>query len=202
MTLCWETAYKWASLSKRIASRCLNRNSTVAGVIITVTFCIISVCAPWIWGRMMATLMNQWANEAAIVLVYWNTLREIEYFCGISVLNVLLSYRWIASLVRRKGRKDANIVEKHSDWQLTLSKCMRGASAGEKEKEQEGSRGHGVVTCCSSTAHTSQSYGPKSPVWTEDGSGVTLADRVILQRQHAELLIIPALASFLFIKKC
>lgn len=85
MTLHWETAYKWASLSKWIAAWCLNRNSTVAGVIITVTFCIISVCALWIWGRVMATLMNQWTNEAAIVLVYWNTLRNIEDFCNISV---------------------------------------------------------------------------------------------------------------------
>lgn len=82
MTLSWKTAYKWASSSKQIAAWCLNRNSTVAGVIITVTFCIISVCALWIWGRMMAALMNQWANEAAIVLVYWNTLRTIEDFCS------------------------------------------------------------------------------------------------------------------------
>lgn len=96
MTLCEETAYKWASLSKRIAAWCLNRNSTVSGVIITVTFCIIGVCALWIWGRMMTTLINQWPNEAAIVLVYWNTVTWIEDFCIVSMLNVLLSYYVIA----------------------------------------------------------------------------------------------------------
>lgn len=32
--------------------------------------------------------MNQWANEAAIVLVYWNTLRKIEELCHVSSLNV------------------------------------------------------------------------------------------------------------------
>lgn len=37
-----DIVYKWASLSKPIAAWCLNRNSTVAGVIITVTFCIIA----------------------------------------------------------------------------------------------------------------------------------------------------------------
>lgn len=89
MTLCWETAYKWASLSKQRAAWCLNRNSTVDGVIITVTFCIITVCSPWIWGRVMTAFMNQWANEAAIVLVYWNTLRGIGDFCSISALWVL-----------------------------------------------------------------------------------------------------------------
>lgn len=41
-----------------------------------------------------------------------------------------------------------------------------------------------------------------SPAWTEDGSGVKLADGVILSGRHAEPLIIPELASFLFIKKC
>lgn len=47
------------------------------------------------------------------------------------------------------------------------------------------------------------SEGPKSnSVWTEDGLRVKLADGVILSGQHAELLIIPELASFLFIKKC
>lgn len=75
MTLCGETAYKWACLSKQMAAWCLNRSST-DGVIIAVTFCIICVCTLWIWGRVIGALMNQWANEAAIVLVYWNTLRK------------------------------------------------------------------------------------------------------------------------------
>lgn len=61
-------------------------------------------------------------------------------------------------------------------------------------KEQKGNGGHATVTRCSSAAH--------KPVWTEDGSRVKLADGVILQGRHAELLIIPELASFLFIKKC
>lgn len=40
-------------------------------------------------------------------------------------------------------------------------------------------------------------------VWTEDGSGVKLADRVILSGRHAAPLIVPEPASFfLFIKKC
>lgn len=91
MTLSGETAYKWACLSKQRAAWCLNRNSTEDGVIITVTFCIIHACAPRIWGRAMAALMNQWANEAAIVLVYWNTLRKMEDFCTVSAADAPLS---------------------------------------------------------------------------------------------------------------
>lgn len=59
----------------------------------------------------------------------------------------------------------------------------------EKSKKKKGWQGHPFASRC-------------SPVWTEDGSGVKLADGVILSGRHAEPLIIPELASFLFIKKC
>lgn len=42
---------------------------------------------PWLWRRGIAALMNQWANEAAIVLVYWNTVRKIKDFCTVAVAN-------------------------------------------------------------------------------------------------------------------
>lgn len=62
-----------------------------------------------------------------------------------------------------------------------------------KEKKNENT-GHPVPRCY---------LAPHKSVWTEDGSGVKLADRVILSGRHAEPLIIPELASFLlFIKKC
>lgn len=64
-------------------------------------------------------------------------------------------------------------------------------SAGEKSKKE--TEGQTFVTCCSSTTH--------KPVWTEDGSGVKLADGVILSGRHAELLIIPELASFFVYQK-
>lgn len=38
-------------------------------------------------------------------------------------------------------------------------------------------------------------------VWTKGGLGVKLADRVILWGRHAELLIIPELASFFVYQK-
>lgn len=63
---------------------------------------------------------------------------------------------------------------------------------GKKEKskkKKKGCQGHPFASRC-------------SPVWTEDGSGVKLAGGVILSGRHAEPLIIPELASFLFIKKC
>lgn len=163
------------------------------GVIITVTFCIIGVCALWIWGRMMATLMNQWANEAAIVLVYWNTLRKIEDFYSISALNALLSYYWIATLTHRKERNDNLYFLKHSDWHLSCDSWrhkklhyVQGRSAGSKKRAKKETKVTLLYPCCSSATH--------KPVWTEDGSRVKLADRVILQGRHAELLIIPELA--------
>ena len=164
MTLCWETAYKWASLSKQIAALCLNRNSTVAGVIITVTFCIIGVCAPWIWGRMMATLMNQWANEAPIVLVYWNTLREIEDFCSISVECSPVILPEIQTIFPETAigicfsRKTAHVRGKRDAREMKRAKRR-----GKKQK------GHGIVACHSSTSHKA-SQRPLSPVCGEDGS--------------------------------
>lgn len=144
MTLCWETAYKWASLSKWIAAWCLNRNSTVAGVIIIVTFCIICVCTLWIWGRMMATLMNQWANEAAIVLAYWNTLRKIEEFCSFFTLYVLLSYYMLGTLTPSKRRETFFLKAQWLTsimWQMQMKlsyapgrKCRR-KDLSEKETE-------------------------------------------------------------------
>lgn len=154
MTLCEETAYKWASLSKRIAAWCLNRNSTVDGVIITVTFCIIGVCALWIWGRMMATLMNQWANEAAIVLVYWNTLREIEDLRGILYAE--------CSAVISPGRH-AHPRQKKKTTEIPIDIChvtpahktairAKERRVPEKRKVRKGNKGHTVVAGCSTQA--------------------------------------------------
>lgn len=50
----------------------------------------VSSTQPRIWGRGIAALMNQWANEAAIVLVYWNTVRKIKGFCTVAVVNAPL----------------------------------------------------------------------------------------------------------------
>lgn len=130
MTLCWETAYKWACLSKQMAAWCLNRNSTEDGVIITVAFCIIHVCAPWIWGRAIATLMNQWANEAAIVLVYWNTLRKIEDSRTIYEVNaVVISLCCPASCPhsRRNSRRKTLVKKKRNKGHtlcIPLFSCM------------------------------------------------------------------------------
>lgn len=192
MTLCEETAYKWASLSKRIAAWCLNRNSTVDGVIITVTFCIICVCALWIWGRMMATWMNQWANEAAIVLVYWNTLREIEDLR--SILCAECSAVISPGHHAHPQQKDDGNPDRHLSCNTCAQNCntCKGKeSAGEKKRAKRKQRSH----CCRRLLHTSQSG-------LRLVRGVKLADRVILWGRHAELLIIPELASFLFIKKC
>lgn len=197
MTLCWETAYKWASLSKRIAAWCLNGNSTVAGVIITVTFCIIGVCAPWIWGRMMAALMNQWANEAAIVLVYWNTLREIEDFSR-------HLFRWMSSAVisvtlpRKKGH-----FSKHSKRHLGLPRAQRKevlqkkSKRGKKEKEKRSRCCRTLFFSCETISQT------KEPCldWGRFEGQISWRGNFVGGR-HAERLIIPELASFLFIKKC
>lgn len=128
MTLCRETANKWACSSKHTAAWCLNRNSTVDGVIITVTFCIITVWAWRIWGRAMATLMNQWANEAAIVLAYWNTLRRIEWVVARRVCaRSFLSYHRIEALQKEMqwwgSESHLNLIQvtfRHS-WQKRKS---------------------------------------------------------------------------------
>lgn len=112
MTLCRQTANKWACSSKHTVVWCLNRNSTVDGVIITVTFCIITVWVWRIWGRAMATLMNQWANEAGIVLAYWNTLRKIERVVARCVRTPsLLSYHRIEALRRKRSDGDLKAAQ-------------------------------------------------------------------------------------------
>lgn len=82
-------------------------------------------------------------------------------------------------------------------WQLhtPLLKCRR----NEKIKKETNVT---LLPYAVLQLHTNSFKGPKNSLWTEDGSRVKLADGVILSGRHAELLIIPELASFLFIKKC
>lgn len=61
----------------------------------------------------MAALMNQWANEAAIVLVYWNTLRRIGDFCGMSANAARLSYQGYRKRSQSKERNGDLYLLKH-----------------------------------------------------------------------------------------
>lgn len=102
----------------------------------------------------MATLINQWANEAAIVLVYWNTLRKIEDFSSISVLNVLLSYYWMTSLTHSNKRNE-NLHVLKGDCYLSCGTnctvCQEEVLDQRKEQKKKQRSQHCPMLCFSDT---------------------------------------------------
>lgn len=108
----------------------------------------------------MATLINQWANEAAIVLVYWNTLRKIEDFCSISALNVLLSYCWMTLLTHsNKRNEDLHVLKAQRLVSVMWHKLCARKRCWIKEKSKKANKGHSIVPRCFSDTQACLDWG-------------------------------------------
>lgn len=165
----------------------------------------------------MAALMNQWANEAAVVLAYWNTLRRIErgvalvlsrHITGIEALekgNAAMGICWNHKhlficcmevtwnyFISADRRKKKNPVQ----MGLSCKKKINSRNKGFKKKQNNPGQPEPLF---SSTRASLTSQGLD---WGWFWGQISWQGNFVGGR-HAAPLIVPEPASFfLFIKKC